>query len=229
MNYNAKKMHCPNDHPYDEANTYIAPGGTKRSCRACRQIYVAQYSKTHRQRLNERARKRYNKQRTTYRIMPVIDRIRSHTVAQPNGCHEWTGCINAYGYGIVGIKYKKYLAHRVAWELANGPIPDGLSVCHSCDNPPCVNLEHLWLGTHKENMADRDAKGRGKEHNAKLNCPAGHPFDEANTKIRSNGQRVCKTCSRESQRRYSKRNPEAVRDSKRRYRETARAKRVVNA
>jgi hypothetical protein len=64
------------------------------------------------------------------------------------------------------------IASRVAWELAKGPIPSGMSVCHKCDAPACINVDHLFLGTHQENMADRDAKGRvpngERQCNAKL-------------------------------------------------------------
>jgi len=79
-------------------------------------------------------------------------------------CQEWTGRRNRDGYGIQGHK----LAHRVAWETAHGPIPDGLCVLHRCDNPPCVDVEHLFLGTRADNAADRNAKGRSSRHNAKL-------------------------------------------------------------
>jgi hypothetical protein len=79
------------------------------------------------------------------------------------GCIEWTGCRKEEGYGQINHGGKIVYTHRLAWELKHGPIPPGMEVCHSCDNPPCCNDVHLYLGTHQENMADRDAKGRGNQ------------------------------------------------------------------
>jgi hypothetical protein len=75
-------------------------------------------------------------------------------------CWPWTAGTNALGYGRIGVENEPILAHRVAWELAMGPIPDGMEVCHHCDNPPCCNSAHLFLGAHIDNMRDRDTKGR---------------------------------------------------------------------
>ena len=77
------------------------------------------------------------------------------------GCWLWTGEIATDGrYGQISSNGKKKRAHRVAWELAYGPIRPGLLVLHRCDVESCVNPAHLWLGTHAENMADRNNKGR---------------------------------------------------------------------
>lgn len=76
-------------------------------------------------------------------------------------CWEWMGCRHYKGYGEIALpNKKKSKAHRVAWVLVNGKIPKGSVVCHSCDNPPCCNPKHLFLGTHKTNKDDSVAKGR---------------------------------------------------------------------
>src|SRR6266481_5793603 len=76
-------------------------------------------------------------------------------------CWEWQGHRNELGYGQMRTgKGPLERAHRLAWEFLNGPIPLGIQVLHHCDNPPCVNPAHLWLGTPMDNMRDMTAKGR---------------------------------------------------------------------
>lgn len=88
-----------------------------------------------------------------------------------NGCVEWMGSPNRTGYGCIKLNGVMCLSHRVSWSWANSAvIPDGLYVCHACDNPICVNPDHLWIGTPLDNMKDCEAKGRahlgtGHKHN----------------------------------------------------------------
>lgn len=77
-------------------------------------------------------------------------------------CWEWTGATDPNGYGRLAWNDRLWLAHRVSYTQHVGPIPDGISVCHRCDNPPCCNPAHLFLGTHADNVRDMWAKGRGK-------------------------------------------------------------------
>jgi hypothetical protein len=80
-------------------------------------------------------------------------------VLRGDGCWEWRAGRDQKGYGVTNVDGKGRKAHRVSWELTNGPIPDGMQVCHHCDNPPCVRPDHLFLGTNQDNVDDAYRKG----------------------------------------------------------------------
>jgi hypothetical protein len=102
----------------------------------------------------------------------LADKLARLSAPQTNGCRIWSACLDGHGYGIIGWDRRQFKAHRMAWTVANGPIPDKLHVLHNCpagDNPQCINPDHLWLGTHAQNMRDKERKGRaahqrGEEH-----------------------------------------------------------------
>lgn len=116
-------------------------------------------------------------------------------------CWIWNGAIDVCGYGRFLFAGKNTNAHRVSWILYHGSIPDGLCVLHHCDNPRCVNPDHLFLGTHTENMEDMLSKHR-HWNQRKTCCINGHPFTEENTYVFKNGNRGCVTCRRNRSREH---------------------------
>src|SRR5882724_11171101 len=103
----------------------------------------------------------------------AFDRLFNRTIVLDNGCWEFIGARHTQGYGLLRYNGKQARAHRVAYDLVVGDIPDGIQVLHICDNPPCVNPEHLFLGTDQDNMNDKVMKGR-------------HSYGEAHGKLTNN-------------------------------------------
>ena len=124
------------------------------------------------------------------------ERLHRKLAVRDSGCIEWTGATNGCGYGSIQVSGRMVLVHRLAWELVNDPITDGLCVLHRCDNPSCCNVDHLSLGTHADNMADMVTKGRAGRRwgSAVTHCPQGHAYDVTNTYLAPSGKRDCRKC-----------------------------------
>jgi hypothetical protein len=90
----------------------------------------------------------------------LFDRLFSRAIVCNNGCWEYSGYRNDGGYGIISVLGNPQKAHRVAYDLCVGDVPNDMKVLHSCDNPPCVNPAHLFLGTQQDNVDDMIGKGR---------------------------------------------------------------------
>lgn len=92
----------------------------------------------------------------------VIDRMRQHSISTKDSCWEYCGHLIKGGYGHISEHGEMKLVHRVSYEKLKGPIPDGMFVLHRCDNRACWNPDHLFLGTHQDNMNDMKSKGRSR-------------------------------------------------------------------
>jgi hypothetical protein len=117
-----------------------------------------------------------------------------------SACWPWTGYHDRKGYGRISREGRSAGAHRAAYELAIGPIPDGFQLDHLCRNPPCINPLHLEPVTSAENTRRGET---GINNRSKTHCPSGHPYDEANTYVNAaSGARCCRICGREAVDRY---------------------------
>ena len=145
------------------------------------------------------------KEREANAIIAVAKHSKAHSITdkfwrgvqKTDSCWLWTGSKQPNGYGYIHAKYNNagrvnLKAHRVAYELLVGPIPDGLVIDHLCNNRGCVNPEHLRPSTNRDNVlrgASPCAKNAAKTH-----CKRGHSFSLDNTYVRPSGERECLTC-----------------------------------
>lgn len=129
------------------------------------------------------------------------DELESRSIPEPNsGCFIWLGAARGEGYGVVRLgsnldgTRRLEGASRLMWKIVNGPIPEGKIICHRCDNPFCINLDHLFVGTFADNSQDCVKKGR-LNHWAwrQTHCKRGHELFGPNL-LRSSGRRYCRAC-----------------------------------
>lgn len=141
-------------------------------------------------------------------------RLLSYVMPEPNtGCWLVTLAEQRGGYAHFAVDGRYTSAHRASWLLHGGANPEGLDVLHRCDTPSCVNPDHLWLGSHADNMRDRQAKGRARgDFQKKDTCVRGHDLTDTSLPVRFNPggrpTRQCRQCNTERVRRRRQRRNE---------------------
>jgi hypothetical protein len=118
-----------------------------------------------------------------------------YAVNKATGCWEWQAAKTGGGYGLFWLEKTFHLAHRVAYEVLIGPIPEGLTIDHICKNPGCVNPSHMEPVTQGENL--RRSESWSGQNMRKTHCPQGHPYEGDNLKLTKEGFRQCRICTRE--------------------------------
>ena len=139
--------------------------------------------------------------------MNNLDTFMRKINVSPSGCWEWTGIRNREGYGIYNMSNltRSRLAHRISFALHIGPPLKDSKVCHHCDNPPCVNPSHLFIGRDEDNVRDMWEKKRSfTPFKTSPMCKRGHLFTEVSTYWKPNGRRTCRICSNIQKRNYNK-------------------------
>lgn len=145
-------------------------------------------------------------------VAPVEDRFGERYTIEPNsGCWLWLGTATSEGRGIIVEDGKRVYATHISLRIDGRPRPSAESMaCHRCDVPACVNPDHLFWGTHDDNMADQQAKGRHWAI-ARATCKNGHEWIASNTAYNRDGSRRCRACVRANNSKKSK--PNSGRDA----------------
>ena len=180
------KTHCKRGHEYTAENTRHGKSGSA-VCRACQKIRMEAFK------MGKPSPPIYKSVEEGF--WAKVDKSPGHG---PWGdCWNWTAYKNKNGYGkfMLEAGTKSVRAARFAYISTHGQFDPALSVCHRCDNPPCVNPRHLFLGSHQDNMDDMTAKGRRIIWNTALtHCKRGHEFVSAGFYTTKAGTRQCKAC-----------------------------------
>ena len=124
-----------------------------------------------------------------------LDKIIRLSEKKENGCLIYHGSRTVKGYPRVLFKGRQRLIHRLNWEIARGKIPDGKFICHTCDTPECINIEHHFVGSPNDNIQDMVKKGRHYHLYKKTGvCRRGHKITKKNTYTRPDGYDSCREC-----------------------------------